>query len=402
MTITIIHINPRGAFDPRVPSAKERAKASWATKFCINLKDNYNHYRVESWKVYDPKDYGDMGVYELNEDNIAYKMFPGKSIGVKYISFSLLNELSKRIKKGEKIIIHLQTLHELMAYLISTKFSKSPIVAQQRAPTIPPLFKYRGTKKPFYILKHLIDSFCLRNYDYIFAPSRGEYKYLTKKLDNSKVIFLKGGGLDFNKNKLGNKKELREKLNLPLDSKIMIFVGRYNKGQGLHLVLDIYRRLKSEMKDVELIIIGKRDKEEPLYETVMNSGAITTDQIKNEEVLKYLNASDVSICPIDSNDSSIPFFVSFGDIGVWQIESASVNTPNISPLLIHFCGTDDERRKIGITVKNTRDCYNATKLILSKGIEFPESRDIIKKYYSWERILRKNVGIYKKLEKKYY
>ena len=78
-----------------------------------------------------------------------------------------------------------------------------------------------------------------------------------------------------------------------------------------------------------------------------------------------------------------------------------MGTPSISTFLHHFYGTKKERNRIGILTNHIK--FKEDLLSYLNGEWKPgNTREIIKKYYSWDFIMNKNLTIYERLSKKYY
>jgi len=328
-------------------------RVNWATKFAMETVKLTNRFDIECWKLYDPNimDYG--GIYSEYKYGITFKLFPAKKVVVKYISIPLLKELRKRIKNKEKIIVHFQSVHNEMLYLIALLSRGVPLVAQQRGPNNPPIWTFKFRKNPLYILYSIIDNFLIKNFDFIFASSIGEFEYVKKKLGPERVMHQKGGGFDFDNYVPKSKEEARKELGLSLNKNIMVHIGRFTKLKGVDVIIEVYKKLKKKYDDIEMIFIGG-NKTEPLYEDVVQSGATVKERISKDEVIKYINAADVHLLPTEDKK-----WIPFGDIPTSLVESLSMNQPVVSPMLLHFAGTERERKKLGIITKNREDVLKA-------------------------------------------
>jgi len=269
-------------------------------------------------------------------------------------------------------------------------------MAQQRAPTSPPIIKFGGKKNLFYLFMQFIDNFCLKYYDFIFAPSVCECRYLKRRIGKNKTMRQKGGGFDFDLYAPRPKRKVREEIGLSIHKKLMIHVGRFTKLKGIDVIIEVYKELKKKRDDIELVFIGGNENQ-PLYKKCVKSGAFVKGHIPKGEVLKYLNAADVYLLPTEDKR-----WISFGDIDNAIIEALAMNRPVVSPMLIHFAGTEKERKKLGIITKTRDDVLKAVEYILEHPAEFENSREIMKKYYNWEAIIENNVRVYDELCKKYY
>ncbi len=376
---------------------------AWSYPFSKHLAKYSSIYDIECWNVYCPKEYEDMGQYSKIENGVTFTQFPATKIGSTYVSIALLKELRKRIKSKEKILVHLQTVHKVMAYLIAKQCKNIPIVAQQRGGNFPPLWSYRFTGKRRHLLLNFFYNLAINDFDYIFSSSLGGNISLLRKLKKKKVMHLKGGGFDFEGYVPRPKKEVRKELGLPIDKKILIHVGRFHRLKGIDLMVDLFNKLKTKRNDVEMLFVGGNESE-PLYSSIADSGSIIVEYKPRDEVIKYINASDIHLLTSESS-----MWIPFGDIPTSLVESLSMNQPVVSPLLIHFMGSAKERKKLGILPKSysnpleyRKEILEAVEYILDNPEEFKNTRDIMKKYYTWENIIENNMRVYNKLFNTYF
>ena len=105
------------------------------------------------------------------------------------------------------------------------------------------------------------------------------------------------------------KENLKKKLNIPLDHKIIIFTGRVVADKGIKELLMAYHQLKHEK--VTLLIIGSakfgastQNKQESQYEAEVakiiedsSRSIVFTGFIHQSELYKYYNIADVAVMP---------------------------------------------------------------------------------------------------------
>ena len=368
----------------------------WATRFVTKTMKYSNKYDIESWTLYDEYGSDNNEIIIESLGSITFKLFPARKIGPKYISIPLLKELKKRIKKKEKILVHLQSVHDVMSYLIAMQCRNIPLLAQQRGPNCPPMWAFKFNKNPIYLLLSVFNHIALKNFDFIFSSAIGEVEYIKKKLGPDRVMHQKGSGFNFGKYISRPKEEVRKELGLPLNKKIMIHVGRFNKLKGVDVILDVFNDLKKKRDDIEMVFIGGNETQ-LLYKDIVESGAIVKGYVPKDEVIKYINASDVHLLPTESKK-----WIPFGDIPTALIESLAMNQPVVSPMLIHFAGPKEERKKLGIMANRRKEVLKAVEYIFDHSEEFKNTREIMKKYYTWERVIGNNVKVYAMLFEKYY
>ena len=92
----------------------------------------------------------------------------------------------------------------------------------------------------------------------------------------------------------------------------------------------------------------------------------------------------------------------FPDIGMIQLESLAMGTPDVSTTMIHFLGSQEDRKQVSRIVRHPNEALVSVDFILSNPEKYKNTRQISQKYYSWENICQKNFEIYNKLVSKYY
>ncbi|MEC1539148.1 glycosyltransferase family 4 protein [Bacillus subtilis] len=87
--------------------------------------------------------------------------------------------------------------------------------------------------------------------------------------------------------------ELREKLGLPTDKKLLTFVGRFVKGKGVAELAEAVRSLDDSYRAV---FIGDGPEKQHIRQ-IAGEKAILTGQVANLQISEYLAASDLFVLP---------------------------------------------------------------------------------------------------------
>lgn len=97
------------------------------------------------------------------------------------------------------------------------------------------------------------------------------------------------------------KRSLREKLALPMEHKLAIFVGRLNPVKGLDTLIYAWRRVSRSMdrNDIRLLILGEGPEESFLKELTGQLGMEKKVVFlgRRDNVVKYLQSADVFVLP---------------------------------------------------------------------------------------------------------
>ncbi|SOC80313.1 Glycosyltransferase involved in cell wall bisynthesis [Salinimicrobium sediminis] len=97
------------------------------------------------------------------------------------------------------------------------------------------------------------------------------------------------------------KQEIRQSLNIPSDDLVFIFVGRLVRDKGINELVQAFKQLASETKDISLLLVGPFEqeldpiKEENLREIKAHSKIFTTGY--QVDVRPYFAAADVLVFP---------------------------------------------------------------------------------------------------------
>lgn len=111
----------------------------------------------------------------------------------------------------------------------------------------------------------------------------------------------------------------------------------------------------------------------------------------------YLEASDFYGQP------NLDFgFITFGGFGVAMIEALACGMPVISNNVIHFPGSDQERKQLGMECRTASALREAILTMNDRFMEFNNARIIAKKYYDLSKTENTLLSEYRSLQKKYY
>jgi glycosyltransferase involved in cell wall biosynthesis len=364
-------------------------------------------YDVECWRPYNMEI---SEIYSKKIDGITHRVFPARLIMVKYLgkflwSPVMLDYIRQMVSRQEKFLINMSVGHAWFHVWLMLKLKKIktsiPVVCLHRSGGFR-VFEYNNLPffKKLYRFHYLIESFLdlssLRYSDHYFSGSLVEANFLEMKKGISSSFFMEG--IDFDKFiPVVDKTALRMELGLPLDKKIMIVTGNFNsKDYGYHHLIRCYNVIKEKVNDLQLIIIGGY-KHEDLYEIGIKSGILMIERTHKENLMKYLQASDFYGQP------SFDFgFINFGGFGSAMIEALACGLPVISNNILHFPGTGDERKKIGLSHSSPAELIEAIIFMNDNYQSFTETRSIARKYFDINDTRFILLEKYKELANKYW
>jgi glycosyltransferase involved in cell wall biosynthesis len=379
--------------------------------FWIGFFDDFNHkmsidtlertdkYNFECWRPY----WNFIGKnYEKIFEGVNHRVFPSTEfklpkIGYWQWSHSMLNELKKRIQNGGKILLHLHDGHSsFMTWLIlNLKPLNVPVLYQHRGGWFSN-FDYKfGRKNPVTLISYKKETEMLKYVSHYFCSSRIEYDFLKNDLKMNSLSFYLDG-IDFNYFRPGDKKAIREKLGLPLDKKIILYVGRFDKINGVNNLLKMFKRLKENNYNVELLLVGGY-KQNRLYQKAKDEGAILVERVPEPKLRDYYQAAD--IYSLASGDY---FFQNFAGFGTATIHALACGVPVLSHNIIHLPGPTEEINKIGRIFNSDEELYQNAVYMLNNIGEFNHCREIAKKYYEKEETIKVLINKYDELLTQFY
>lgn len=372
-------------------------KLDWHHRWGSYVKKLAPEIEMECWRAYGDKI---ANVYQKDVDGLKHKVFPSSEIKIKkYGSISrsplMLKALKKEINE-HKVIIHFYgSHHPLITWLIKKlDVKKTPIILQNLGGWFS-WFDWQYKNNPLKLFPYQDEKRMLKKVSLYLQASKVEEKFLNKNFPNLKSTFFYNG-IDFNDYPLIDKSTARQRLGIPADKKIILYVGRYYRTKSVDKIIEAYEKVKQEYTNVELYLVGGYENDE-FYNMGKEAGArmiLRSDNPINE----YYAAVDVYLMPV-----SDPLIRDFGGFGIAPIEALSQNTFVISPNLKHFPGSSEELKAIGLQVESKSNIYTSIlhSLNESENAMKTNKRDIIKNYYDIISNTNKLIKKYVELERDY-
>lgn len=208
--------------------------------------------------------------------------------------------------------------------------------------------------------------------------------------DKSK-IFVIPNGADTSRFKPIPQNEVREKLNLQVNRKIILFIGRLHPIKGPNFLIDAISQIVNEKKQKELllILIGSGSMETRLKEQVtslnISHNVLFAGGITHKEIPCWINASDVVCVPSQSEG--------FPAVSVEALACGKpVIASNVGGLPEIITNND-----LGYLVEPGDTCQLAD--AIKKALSREWDTDKIARYalerYSWQTIAQSTTDVYK-------
>lgn len=234
--------------------------------------------------------------------------------------------VANKIRKGGFIYSPIKYLIFLMKTFYNSLFSKFDVIfAHYLFPTgFLALIPHYLKRKPLVLMAHGTDiwlaeefktlrrliGFSLRRSEKIIAVSHDLAKRIKRLYAlNSDKITIASCGIDTRLFSPMDKLKAREELNLPMDKKIILFIGNLIKVKNLPHLLKAFAEIVSLSSEFILIIIGEGPLKEALLkmsEELNLSNLIKWENFKEHQDLpKWYSASDLFVMPSYSEALSL-------------------------------------------------------------------------------------------------
>jgi glycosyltransferase involved in cell wall biosynthesis len=144
---------------------------------------------------------------------------------------------------------------DMFDYVVRKLHNKIPIIARWSGGNSDWLFPIR---------KNLKEK-SLNNCNKIICSGKNEISILKEKfkIPESKILHMYNP-IDTNQFKPRTKNEIIEKINFNSNKKYLLYVGRLIKNHGIEIVLDVFKKISKNNKDIILIFIG----DGPMYDEI--------------------------------------------------------------------------------------------------------------------------------------
>lgn len=219
-----------------------------------------------------------------------------------YFLFSLTYLLFKNYKP-DVVISSSPPIFTSLAALLCSKVKKSKFIFDIRD-VWPDIGVELGilTNKYFINVLSKIEKYLLNNSDKIIVTAKGDKNNVLEKIGNTEKIEIIYNGADteiFKPISNSSKIIIRNKYNIPIDKRVVVYFGSYNNGMNdIEILGEFLTNQKFIDEDIHFLSIGSGDNLENLIKKVKEKISYTSIySLPMEEVAELVAASDVSIIP---------------------------------------------------------------------------------------------------------
>lgn len=312
-------------------------------------------------------------------------------LGKLFFNFINYYKLKKTILKQKPDLIYVRyALFDYAPIRIAKKF-KVPLVLEVNNPLVYIAQKYE--KLCFVNLAKRLENKIFLNSDAIISVSNTLKNYI-KNTEKNKIYVIHNG-VDLNKFKPKNSKDIREKYNLK--NKIVIgFVGSFSPWHGLCDLLKTANKIVKRNKNIHFLIVGDGKQKKILVDFVnknnLNQYVTFVNNIPHSDIPSYVSSMDITIMP-NSNFSGSPLKI-FEYLAMKK-PCIAMSTPAIKEIITH--GYD------GYLINDVSELNDAIpKLIEDKVLREKLGKNgrktILERDYTWDNNVKKIIEIYKSLK----
>ncbi|MBI2651622.1 glycosyltransferase [Candidatus Woesearchaeota archaeon] len=245
-----------------------------------------------------------------------YFMFPRNKITLKFINLLLLIESYFIFRKSKKIVDEIAKkwdfdivhTHEIISGFLIANYCKK----KYNKPVVITLHGEDITKYSKMKLLHALSKFSLKICDRIIAVSNSMKKEIYETCLSNKSIEVIPSGYHVSRFKVRDTKKCRKVLNVPINKKVILFVGGLEERKGVFYLIQA------------LSLLNKNKKMQPFMCYVIGAGSL---QKKLEELAIKLKISDKIIFKGQRDPDEVAIWMSASDILV--LPSLNEGLPNV-------------------------------------------------------------------------
>jgi len=234
--------------------------------------------------------------------------------------------------------------------------------------------------------------------DAIMVSSTNSVNLLQEKFSVKRdKIFVVQDGVNINEFKMcGDIAELKRRLNLPLDKKIVVYLGLLSKYQGIDCLLEAISYLVKKNKKVHFLIMGYPNVEKYKKRAIEKkiSDAITfTGRINYKDAPQYLSLGNIAVSPKISKTESNGKLYNYMAMGLPTVVfDTPVNREILGDLGIYakFSDPISLAEKLEMVLSNNDSTKNLRERLREKAI----------KSYSWKAVGEKLMKVYQTVMEK--
>ncbi len=231
-------------------------------------------------------DYKKFESKKIKKNNINYYVEPF-SLSKFNAYFKKLNLLLNK-KKYDILVASTSPILGIIGYFYSRKHKIKLLYDLQDSFNV-----YTEYKVP---LVSIIDKYITKRADIVICVSETLKKRIKKF--RKKPTYVIQNGIEKKLFKPLDKIKCRKKLRLPLDAKMIVYIGHITKLKGFDILLAAFDKVKNVYPNSYLLVSGQIDRDI----SIKHKNVLFEALPKRDQVVVAINASDVAVIPDPKND----------------------------------------------------------------------------------------------------
>ena len=215
--------------------------------------------------------------------------------------FFVNTSMSREIKNNKPDIIHtigLRSYQSIVAWRISKKIKIPLVVSDQGGLTTHPFLNESGL---FFKILYKIQNYFIRKIikhaSMISAANEYEKDIFLNMSKKSQIKIIRNG---VNLKNLVSKKNFKMKYNI--NSKFILFVGRFSKSKGIETLIDAFNIVNNKFLDIHLVIMGvdfgfEKTMEELIIKFNLSKKILVIKNPPREDVISAYGESEFLVLP---------------------------------------------------------------------------------------------------------
>lgn len=210
-------------------------------------------------------------------------------------SFKIYNETKKLIREGQYDIIHCHTpIVSAFTRLAARKLKKATVIYTAHG-----FHFFKGAPFFNWLVYYPIEKLLAPLTDLLITINSEDYELAKKKLKVKKVMYKPGVGIDTKAiaKVSPHTYDIRNHLNIPMDSVVMVSVGEINHNKNHKMAIDALSRVKNKNIHYAIAGIGKLRDELTEYANSIGVGDRVHFLGFRTDIFEVLKASDMFVMP---------------------------------------------------------------------------------------------------------
>lgn len=354
--------------------------------------------RVVIYTYHNGRDIAGINIRRIMNIPWYKKLEAGPSYHKFYLDFLLLLKLVILSVDEKANIIHAHLHEGALLGKIYKKFRRIPLVFDFQGSLSSELVDHNFLRKNSFPLKLVkkVEKSINSSADAVVVSSTNSANLLRKELDIEKdKIFVVQDGVNVDEFKVcGDITDLKRKLSLPLNKKIVVYLGLLNRYQGVNCLLEAISYLvERKNKKAHFLIMGYPDVEK--YKEIARRKGIShvvtfTGRIDYREAPRYLSLGDIAVSPKISRTESNGKLYNYMAMGLPTVVfDTPVNREILGDLGIYaeLGNSVSLAEKLDMALSNEDLAKNLSKKLRQKAVDV----------YSWQATGKKLMDVYQRV-----